>query len=349
MKVIIPLAGIGKRMRPHTHSKPKPLLSVAGKPGLIHIFELLKEFDDAQEKKLGDKRTSKISEMLFITGYLKDKTEEFIKEHCPFPYRFAEQKEPDGSAGAVKLVEEFVDEPVIVIFPDAILEMDLTVIDELKESESGIIWGMEVEDYQRFGVLVKGEDGYLEKMVEKPDEPISKLANIGVYFTKDYKLLYKGVHYLYDNDIRPKGEFFFPDALDYMIQHGAKFICLKVEGWHDFGKPETMLESNRNLLKKGRHKDAKKENTENSKIIPPVHIADDVKIKGSTIGPHVTIGKGSKIINSTVKESVIGENSKINNAVIKDSIIGDESEVTGTFDHLNIGDHCVVCSSEKKK
>ena len=347
MKVIIPLAGKGTRMRPHTHSKPKPLLCVAGKPGLMHIFEMLKEFDDAQEKKLGSNRVSRISELLFITGYLRDKTEGFIRKHCPYSYRFVEQKKIDGSAGAVKLVEKFVDESVLVIFPDAILDMDLGVIDKLKESESGIIWGMEVEDYQRFGVLVKDRNGYVKKMVEKPDKPVSRLANIGVYFTKDYRLLYDGIHYLYDNNIRPKGEYFFPDALDYMIQHGARFICPQVRGWHDFGKPETLLESNRELLKKRGHKNIREENTENSRIIPPVYIADDVRISGSTVGPHVTIGKGTEIINSTIKESVVGEKTRLEHAHLEDSIIGDECRVSGNFRNLNIGDHCVVCSSQK--
>lgn len=332
MKVIIPLAGPGTRMRPHTHTKPKPLLSLAGKPGLSYILDDLKKLD--------------VSEVIFITGHLKEKVEDFIKKNYDFKCRFIEQKELNGSAGAVLLAEKYVNEPVLIIFADSVFDIDLSAIDKLKDDEDGIIWGMEVEDYQRFGVLVTGKDGYLEKMVEKPDKPISKLANIGVYYIKDYKLMFKGIHYLFDNKIKPRGEYFLPDAFDYMIQKRAKLLCHKVNAWHDFGKPETMLESNRELLKKDRHKEIE---TENSVIIPPVHIADNVKIKDSVIGPYVTVAKGAEIINSTVKNSVIGENTKLNKADLEESIIGDESQVTGTFKNLNIGDHCVVCSLEKKK
>ncbi len=341
----MPLAGFGKRMRPHTHTKPKPLLSIAGKPGLMHLFDMLEEFNDAQQKKLGNKRISKISEMIFITGYLKGKIEEFIKNNCKFPIRFIEQKSMNGSAGAVKLVEKFVDEPVLIIFPDAIIDMDLTVIDELKEKESGIIWGMEVEDYKRFGVLVKNKDGYLKKMVEKPDKPISKLANIGVYFTKDFKKLFEGIHYLFDNDIRPKGEFFLPDAFDYMIQkHNAKFICPKVNGWYDFGKPETFLESNKILLEK---MGSVKINAKDSIIIPPVYVGEGAKIKNSIIGPFVSIGKNCEVNNCIIKNSVIGEKAVIADLLLEESLVGDETNVVDVFRKINIGDHSMLNLGKK--
>ncbi|MBW2990627.1 NTP transferase domain-containing protein [Candidatus Woesearchaeota archaeon] len=337
MKVIIPLAGEGKRMRPHTHSKPKPLINIAGKSSLKHILDELESHD-----KKGD---IKISEIIFITGHLAQKIEDYVKKHYDFKTRFIEQKVRDGTAGAVRLAEKYIDEPVLIIFVDTIFEADLSIINKLKDDESGIIWAQEVEDYQRFGVMVMGKDGYMIEMVEKPDKPVSKLANIGMYFMKDYKLMYEGIKYIYDNDIRPKGEFYLTDAFGYMIKKGAKIICPTVKGWYDTGKPETFLESHKELLKKGRHKEIK---TENSKIIPPVHIADDVTIKGSTVGPHVTIAKGTEIINSIVKESVIGENTKITDANLDDSIIGEECQVTGAFKHLNIGDHCVVKGAGKK-
>jgi len=296
-----------------------------------------------QHDKKGD---IKISEIIFITGHLGHKIEDYVKEHYDFKTRFIEQKVIDGTAGAVRLAEKYIDEPVLIIFVDTIFEADLSIINKLKEDESGIIWGQEVEDYQRFGVMVMGKDGYMKEMVEKPDKPISKLANIGMYYMKDYKLMFEGIKHLYDNNITGKGEFWLTDAFAYMIKKGAKIICPEVKGWYDTGKPETFLESHKELLKKGRHKEVK---TENSKIIPPVHIADDVKIKGSTIGPYVTIGKGAEIINSSVKDSVIGEKTKLENAHLEDSIIGDECQVSGTFKNLNIGAHCVVCSSEEKK
>ncbi|MBN2052813.1 nucleotidyltransferase [Candidatus Woesearchaeota archaeon] len=336
MQVIIPLAGAGVRMRPHTHTKPKPLIEFAGKPGLSHVLDDVKDIKGV-----------KISEVIFITGYMGDKIEEFVKKNYDFKSRFVQQKTLDGSAGAVLLTEKFIHEDVLIIFPDAVFDIDYSIISKLKKDEGGVIWGKEVEDYQRFGVLVTGKDGYLTKMVEKPSEPISKLANIGVYYIKDYKLMFEGIKYLFANKKNIKGEYYLPDAFAYMIEHGAKILCPPVKGWYDFGKPETLLESNKELLKKpGRHREVK---AENSKIIPPVHIYDDVKIIDSAIGPFVTVGKGSEIIKSTVKDSVIGKCTKITNADIKDSIIGDECQVSGAFEHLNIGDHSVVHGSEQKK
>jgi len=338
MQVIIPLAGEGKRMRPHTHSKPKPLINIAGKSSLKHILD---EFEKHKELK--------ISEIIFITGHLKEKIEEYVKKNYDFKTRFIEQKVRDGTAGAIKLAEPYINEPVIIVYVDTIFDADLGLIKKLKSDEDGIIWAKEVEDYQRFGVCVLDEKGYVKKIVEKPNKPISKLANVGLYYIKDYKLMFEGIRYIYENNINLKGEFYVVDAFSYMMDKGQKFLCPPIEGWHDTGKPKTFLESNRELLKKGRHKEVKKENTENSKIIPPVHIADDVKIKGSTMGPYVTIGKGTEVINSTVKDSVVGERTVLDSAHLENSIIGDECQVTGTFKNLNIGDHCVVCSSETKK
>lgn len=332
MKVIIPLAGEGKRMRPHTHTKPKPLINIAGKPGIRFILDEVKEMD--------------VSEVIFITGHFKEQIEEFIKQNYDFKARFIEQKQINGTAGAVRLAEKYIDEPVLIIFVDTIFDVDLSVINKLKKNEAGIIWVKEVEDYKRFGVIVLDNQGYMTKMVEKPDKPVSRLANIGLYYIKDYKLMFEGIKHLFDKKITGQGEYWLTDAFDYMVKKGAKIICPEVRAWHDTGKPETFLDSNRELLKKGRHKEIK---TENSKIIPPVHIADDVKIKNSAIGPYATIGKGTEIINSTIKDSVIGKKTKLTDANLDKSIIGDESQVSGTFKNLNIGDHCVVRFSEKKE
>jgi glucose-1-phosphate thymidylyltransferase len=333
MQVIIPLAGAGVRMRPHTHTKPKPLIEFAGKPGLSHVLDELKGL--------------KISEVIFITGYMGGKIEAFVRENYKFKCRFIEQKVLDGSAGAVMLAEKFTHEDVLIIFPDAAFDIDYGLIKKLKKDELGIIWGKEVEDYRRFGVLVTGKDGYLIKMVEKPSEPISKLANIGVYYIKDYKMMFDGIKYLYANKKSIKGEYYLPDAFAYMIEHGAKILCPPVNGWYDFGKPETLLESNRELLKKaGVHRVIK---TENSVIIPPVHISDGVKIKNSVIGPYVSISKGAEITNSIVRDSVIGENAKVFEMLLENSIIGEEALVDDNFKHLNVGDHCTISFADKKK
>jgi len=333
MKVIIPLAGEGRRMRPHTHTKPKPLLNVAGKPGLAYILDELKEMD--------------VSEIIFITGHLRQKVEDYVKkEYSDFKCRFIEQKSMDGTAGAIRLAEPFIDEPVMIIFVDTIFDADLGLIKKMKKDEAGIIWAKEVEDYQRFGVCVLDKDGHLTKIVEKPSTPISKLANIGLYYVKDYKLMFKGIKHIYDEKKTLKGEYFLTDAFDYMIRKGAKIICPPVKGWYDTGKPETLLESNRELLKKNGGRIIK---TENSVIIKPVYIADGVKIKDSVIGPFVTIEEGTEIISSVVKDSMIGSNSKISDSLLESSIIGDYSVIDDIFKSLNVGDHGIISFSEKKK
>ncbi len=333
MKVIIPLAGEGRRMRPHTHTKPKPLLNVAGKPGMAYILDELKKMD--------------ISEIIFITGHLRHKVEAYVKKnYSDFNCRFIEQKAMDGTAGAIKLAEPYINEPLMIIFVDTIFDADLGLIKKLKKDEAGIIWAKEVEDYQRFGVCVLDGNGHLTKIVEKPSTPISKLANIGLYYVKDYKLMFEGIKYLYDTKKTLKGEYFLTDAFDYMIGKGAKIICPPVKGWYDTGKPETLLESNRELLKKNGGRTIK---ADNSVIIKPVFIADGVKIKDSIIGPYVTVEEGTEINRSIVRDSIIGANSRISDALLEASIIGDFAVVDDIFKSLNIGDHGVIGFSEKKK
>jgi glucose-1-phosphate thymidylyltransferase len=346
VQVIIPLAGEGTRMRPHTHTKPKPLIEFAGKSCLSHILDEFKLFNERQKAlRATNKKVDVISEIIFITGKMKEKIEEFVTKNYAFKVRFIEQKIRDGTAGAIRLAEPYVKEPVIIVYVDTIFEADLELINKLKPDEDGIIWAKEVEDYQRFGVCVLDQKGYIKKIVEKPQEPISKLANIGLYYIKDYKLMFKGIKYLYDNKINLKGEYYVVDAFTYMMDKGEKFLCPRIEGWYDTGKPETFMESHRALLKKHQ----KVVEAENSVIIPPVHLADGVKIKDSVIGPYVSISKGAEVTNSIIRDSVIGERAKVKDVLLENSIIGEEAVVDDNFKHLNVGDHCVISFSRQKK
>jgi glucose-1-phosphate thymidylyltransferase len=321
LKVIIPVAGFGTRMRPHTHTRPKPLISVAGNTSVGFILNELERMD--------------VSEVIFITGHLKEKFEDYIKTNFKFKARFIEQKTVNGTAGAINLARDFIDEPVLIVFVDTVFDADLSIIKKLKPDESGIIWTKEVEDYKRFGVCVM-HDGYLSKIVEKPSEPVSKLANIGVYYVKDYKLLFEGIEHVFKNNITLKGEYFLTDAFSYMIGKGAKFICPEVKGWYDLGAKETALESNRLLLEKHKtmHVDAV-----NSSIIQPVFVGKNVKIENSVIGPFATIEDGCEIKNSIVKDSIVCKSAKVDGMLIESSIIGQSVELKGEFKKLNLGDH----------
>ena len=324
MKVIIPVAGFGSRMRPHTNTRPKPLLSVAGKTAVAFILEELEKLD--------------VSEVIFITGHLKEKFEDYARENFKFNMRFIEQTSINGTAGAVLLAEEFITEPVMIIFVDTVFDADLSLIKHLGENEAGIIWVKEVEDYKRFGVCVL-ENGYLKKIVEKPSEPISKLANIGLYYMKDYKLMLEGIHHVFNTNKMMKGEYFLTDAFEYMVEHGAKIICPPVAGWYDIGKPETTLESNRLLLVRHNTPDV---TFENSTIIHPVNIAQGVKIENSVIGPFATIEAGCEIKGSIIRNSIICKKSKIEDVLLDSSIIGENAEVKGSFKRLNLGDHSTL-------
>lgn len=350
MKVIIPVAGFAKRMRPHTHVKPKSLIEFAGKSSLQHIMDEFSSFNNRQKDLAAKgKDNSEISEIIIITGFLKDKIEEYTakKYGSEFKLRFIEQKVFDGPAGAVMLAESFVDEPVAIVYVDTVFEVDLDIINRLKDDEAGIIWAKKVEDYSRFGVLVLDKQGYLERTVEKPKEPISKLAIIGMYYFKDYKLLFEGIRHMYDTKKMVNGEYFLTDAFVYMMEHGAKIICPEIEGWYDTGKPETFLESHRELLKKGRHKMPSEGDCVNSVIIPPVNIADGVMINGSVIGPYVSISKGAKVTGCIVRDSVLDAGVIIENVILENTILGEETEVSDSPRSLNLGAHSVFKNNKE--
>src|SRR5918998_4618446 len=236
MKVIIPLAGKGTRLRPHTHITPKPMLKVAGKPVMQYILEDL--------EKLGN-----VEQIIYITGHLKEKVEEYVREAFDFPAVFIEQKVQDGTAGAVALARDHVDQPVLIIFVDTIFDADLSVI--RTTDADGIIWTKEVEDYQRFGVVVTDGDGNMTRIVEKPSTPISKRANIGLYYIRNWKLLFEGIDHVLKKP-KNQGEYFLTDAFQYMIDQGAKIKVVDVEGWYDAGKLDTLLETNQSVLEKRR-------------------------------------------------------------------------------------------------
>jgi len=325
MKVIIPLAGKGSRMRPHTHTKPKALLPVAGKPAIEHILE--------QTEAL------KPTEYIFITGHLKDVIEDYIAENHDFKATFIEQKKMDGTASAINLARKHMDEAVLIVFNDTLFRTDLTKL--VTSKDDGIIWAQEVEDYQRFGVIVVDENNHITKIVEKPNEPISKLANIGLYYIKNYELLKEALEKVCSGEAGKAGEYWLTDAFEYMIEHDAKMKVLPVDGWYDTGKPETTLESNAKLLKH-EIRTAPQE----SVIHEPVFIGDDCEIENCVIGPNVTIMKNCTIKNAVLSNCIVDENTIIENITLSDSIIGCNTTLEGTHKEKKasvlLGDHGVT-------
>jgi glucose-1-phosphate thymidylyltransferase len=325
MKVIIPLAGKGTRLRPHTHITPKPMLKIAGKPVIDYVMEDL--------ERLGE-----VEQVVYITGHLKDKVEEYARKTYPFDAVFIEQKVQDGTAGAVALAREHIDQPVFIIFVDTIFDADLSVVK--RTDADGIIWVKTVDDYQRFGVVVSDADGNMTKIVEKPSTPVSKRANIGLYYIKNWKLLFEGIEHTLKQP-KNKGEYYLTDAFQYMIDHGAKIKVIDVEGWYDAGETGTLLETNRTMLEKGRARKPKSIPA-GVRIVDPVYIEDDVTLSAATIGPNVSISAGSTVDRSELKNTIVGAGATVTNSTLDGSLIGDAAVVEGVRGHINIGDHSTV-------
>jgi glucose-1-phosphate thymidylyltransferase len=329
MKAIIPLAGKGTRLRPQTHHTPKPLLKVAGKPVLAYILD--------------DLIAVGVHEMVFIVGHLREAVEAWISREYPdLKAHYVLQEVQDGTAGAVALAEPFVDQEVLIVFADAVLEVDYGLVKTLGAEYGGVIWAKEVEDYQRYGVIITRDDGTMATIVEKPKEPVSKLANIGLYYIRDHRLLYEGIHHTLASPPGPSGEFYLTDAFQYMVDHGSKILTAPVEGWWDAGKPETLLETNAHLLATRHGGVAASATVEGAEIVEPVRIEEDVVVRGGRIGPNVTLEKGARLENCMIHDSVVGPAAVLENATLRHSLIGGHAVVRGMSGTLHVTDHSVV-------
>ena len=247
----------------------------------------------------------------------------------------------DGTAGAVGLAREYIDEDVLILFVDTIFDADLSVIEELPAGDAGIMWVKEVEDYQRFGVVVTDADGYMKRIVEKPKDPISKLANIGLYYIRDWKLLFEGIEDVMTSNKNPDQEFYLTDAFQYMIDRGAKIRTIEVDGWYDAGKPDTLLETNRHLLEnagRGRAPDGGL----NVRVHEPVRIEEGVTLEDCEIGPNVTVLSGSTVRKSKLRDSIVGAGTTIEDSDLHDSLIGDQCVIRGAKGSLSITDHSEI-------
>ena len=325
MQVIIPLAGKGTRLRPHTHLVPKPLLKVAGRPVMDWVMDRLEGLD--------------VTELIFITGHLKEQVETFARSRYHIPSRFIEQKVQDGTAGAVNLARPYVNGPVLIIFVDTVFEADLTLIN--RTDADGIIWAKEVEDYQRFGVVVTDAEGYMTRIVEKPSTPISKLANIGLYYVRAVDSLWKGIDHVLANPAN-KGEWYLTDAFQWMIEHGKRILTAEVGGWYDCGKLDTLLETNEMLLRKGA---ARRVEFPGVTIHDPVYIEDGVTIEGSEIGPNVSLEQGTKVTGSRLKNTIVGRNAKLSRAVLDGSLLGNGVLVDGLRGSVTVGDDSEITAN----
>jgi len=331
MNIIIPMAGMGKRMRPHTLTTPKPLLPVGGKPIVQRLVEDI-------TKVCGEK----ITEIAFIISPLFGKeTEKNLIEIAATQGAkgvIYYQEEALGTAHAVMCAAPALTGKTVVAFADTLFKDDFV----MDTNNDGAIWVQRIDDPRQFGVVKLNKEGFITDFVEKPQEFISDLAIIGIYYFKDGDYLKKEIQYLLDNDVKDKGEFQLTNALENMKNKGTKFVPGKVSEWLDCGNKEATVFTNQRVLEYDKGKASLRSSSakiENSSIIEPCFIGDNAVIINSVIGPHASIGADSKINNSIIKNTIVQKSSKINSSNIINSMIGNHTEVTGMAADLNLGDY----------
>ena len=284
-----------------------------------------------------------VSEIVFVVGYMREAIESYVAEAYPdITAHYVVQEIQDGTAGAVRLAEPFVDEDVLILFVDTLFDADLGLVHAVPKTAGGVIWAKEVEDYQRYGVILTDEEDHMVRIVEKPSEPISKLANIGLYYIKDWRLLFEGIRQVLKADPGPSGEFYLTDAFRYMVDHGSKIQVAPVAGWYDCGKPETLLDTNRHLLLAGRSGIADSATLEGSTVTDPVRVEEGAVVLNSVIGPNVTVEAGARVEDSTVADTILGVDSTIVGCTLHDSLVGAESRVAAYRGRISLGDHSEV-------
>ena len=304
MKIVLPVAGNGVRLRPYTENLPKCLLPVAGKTIIDWIVD--------------DALFLNPSETIFITGYKAQVVDEFLKQKPEWgAVRTVVQSNPQGLGEAISLSLPYVndDEPLLIILGDTLFEADLSI---LKNASENILYTFKVEDPKRFGVAVTDADGRIERLVEKPQEFVSDEAIVGIYYIKDVKALKEALNYLMQNDIRTKGEFQLTDALERMIQGGCKFRTAPVQKWLDCGLVETLLSTNAHILKRNAESVPQ---FEGSEIIEPCHIGKNAVIKNSKVGPNVSVGDNCVIENSEVCDAILWDGVKVANQKLAGTVV----------------------------
>lgn len=327
MKAIIPVAGAGTKLRPHSYTQPKALIPLAGKTVLSIIIDQLRE--------------AGINEFVFIVGYLGDKIRDYVKAKYPdLQAHYVQQIDRQGVGHAINMAREIVNnDEVFVVLGDTICEYD---VKEVVSSPCSMLGVRKVDDPREFGVAEIDDEGYIDHVVEKPQIPKSNLALVGIYKIKETEQLFQCLENNFLQGLRSHGEYSLTDALDCMLRLGAKFKPFKVDSWFDCGRKETLLESNSTLLRKFAQQNGKEYFFENTVIIPPVSIGENCDIRNSIIGPNVSIGENTSINYSIIRNSIIGSYSNLYDIVLESSIIGSDSGLHGESRTLSIGDNTSI-------
>ena len=329
MKVVIPVAGAGTRLRPHTHTQPKTLVPVAGKPILMHIVDLLKG--------------AGVEEFIFVTGYMGKKVESFLQQHLQPPLRFTcvNQDPREGIAHAVWTAAEFFadDDEVLIMLGDTILGGPITPVLEAPITTLGV---KRVDVPGNFGVAELDEQQRVKRLIEKPKVPKSNLALAGLYKIKNPRQLIASIDNLMQRDQKTLGEYQLTDALQDMVEHGETMGVHMLDTWYDCGKKETLLDTNAILLNRPEFKNPDASRFPGSILIPPVSIGQNCQIEQSIIGPNVAIGEETVVRHSILRNSIVGAYSQLESSILNQSVIGNDSSLKGFSQSLNIGDNTEI-------
>jgi glucose-1-phosphate thymidylyltransferase len=332
MRIIVPMAGMGKRMRPHTLTVPKPLIPVAGKPIVQRLVE-----------DIAKVCTSPIEEIAYVVGHFGKETEDNlikIAESLGAKGSIHYQEEALGTAHAIMCAKESLTGKVIVAFADTLFKADF----KLDEDNDGTIWVQKIEDPRAFGVVKVNDKNVITDFVEKPQTFVSDLAIIGIYYFRDGEYLRRELQYLLDNNVKEKGEYQLTNALENMKQKGTRFVPGKISEWLDCGNKDATVYTNQRVLEYNKEEKlvAASAKLGGSTIIPPCFIGENVVLENSTVGPHVSIGNNTSVVNSTIKNSIIQSNSKISDSEISNSMLGSFVQYRGKSADLSIGDYNTI-------
>jgi len=319
MKVIIPLAGLGKRMRPHTHSKAKPMVRLAGKPILGHLLDWVVD--------------ERVDEVILIVSPHQRDVEPYARSATKQPVRVVVQDQPRGQADAINRAAPYVDGPVLIVFSDTLADVNF---DHLASTDAyGLIYGKEIADPSRMGVIVVNDQGIITDLVEKPKEPIGTLATIGMYYFKNSTALFGAIDRVLAQPPKLNDEYFIADAIKEMIDAGVRLKPYVAQAWEDTGTPEATLHAHRYLLERST---ATPRPREGVVFVPPVYVADDAEISESVIGPYVTVESGCRVERSVLTDTILDEDVAVSNQILSRSLLGSRASLSGTPVSANLGD-----------
>ncbi|MBS1249710.1 MAG: Bifunctional protein GlmU [Chloroflexi bacterium] len=331
IKIVIPMAGFGTRLRPQTWSRPKQLIRLADNNVLGHVLDMFVTLPDPKNV-----------EFVFIIGYLGEKIKEYMaKEHPEFKVHYIVQEEMRGQSHALYLAREHLTGPMLMVFADTLIETDLSFLTD--EELDIVAWVKAVPDPRRFGVAEVNEDGQVTRLIEKPKSMDNNLAVVGFYYFKEGKLLVEAIEEQIRRDIQLKSEYFLADAINIMLEdEETKMGTEKVDVWLDAGTPEAVLETNRYLLEHGHENSSQVAERSSVRVTPPIYVHPQAEVKDSMLGPHVAIGAGCRVQGCVIQNTVIEEDSQVANLILQDTLIGQNAQVTGQAVTVNLGDNTKV-------